>query len=186
EQPAFSALSFNSLHSIVPQTLADTQDSGDRPARGSKQGGGRPDFGGQAPEGFDPENIPEGFDPENMPEDFSFGNMPEGFDPENMPSDFANGNPKEGADTNELPEGNQADRQSENDGSDHQPEKPASDEQSADPSGQAERSEQSRPQFGSFPDMNAAPQNQTTAYILLGVSALVLLLGLGFALKFKR
>ncbi|MBQ5339043.1 MAG: CotH kinase family protein [Oscillospiraceae bacterium] len=195
EQTAFSALSFNSLHSIVPQTLADTQDSGDRPARGSKQGGGRPDFGGQMPEGFDPGNMPEGFDPgnmpegfdpENMPEDFSFGNMPEGFDPENMPSDFANGNPKEGADTNELPEGNQADRQSENDGSDHQPEKPASDEQSADPSGQAERSEQSRPQFGSFPDMNAAPQNQTTAYILLGVSALVLLLGLGFALKFKR
>jgi LPXTG-motif cell wall-anchored protein len=32
----------------------------------------------------------------------------------------------------------------------------------------------------------STPQNQTSAYILLGVSALVLLLGLGFAVKFKR
>lgn len=35
--------------------------------------------------------------------------------------------------------------------------------------------------------MSGAPEeNNTTAYILLGASALILLIGLGFALKFKR
>ena len=41
--------------------------------------------------------------------------------------------------------------------------------------------------MGGFSPMNGAPTGDNTpAYILLGASALILLLGLGFALKFKR
>ena len=44
-----------------------------------------------------------------------------------------------------------------------------------------------RPDMGGFSPMNGASQRDyTTEYILLGVSALILLIGLGFALKFKR
>ncbi|MBQ4311559.1 MAG: CotH kinase family protein [Oscillospiraceae bacterium] len=45
----------------------------------------------------------------------------------------------------------------------------------------------SRPDMGSFPGMNISAQKDTgTAYILLGVSAAVLLAGVVFALRYKR
>ncbi len=44
-----------------------------------------------------------------------------------------------------------------------------------------------KPDSGGFSPMSGSSQNaNTTAYILLGVSAFVLLIGLGFAFKFKR
>lgn len=72
--------------------------------RGLMQGGGRPDFGGEPPEGFDPSNMerpqgqrpneqrPQGDNgeppqmPENFdPKEFDPSKLPEGFDPDNMP-----------------------------------------------------------------------------------------------------
>ena len=200
-ETAVSSLSFNSLSNLTVQPAAE------RPDRGR-----RPDFGGQSPEGFDPGNMPEGFDPGNMPEGFDPGNMPDGFDPGNMPEGFDPGNMPEGFDPGNMPDGfefgnqpsqaesgegaeqsdadekqagSSADKRPENDG---QKDADASGGQFTKPSDSADRSDNSRPQFsGGFPGMDGGtPQNSAAAWILLGVSALVLLIGLGFAAKFKR
>ena len=119
--------------------------------------GGMPDFGGQPPQDFDPGNIPDGFDP---------GNMPEGFSP------FGN---------------------TENPSADDTEEEKASESEEAVSSDNGSGAAQGKMPGGELPDMNrftnmngAEQRDNTTAYILLGTSALVLLLGLGFALKFKR
>ena len=83
-----------------------------------KDSGKRPDFKGEMPEGFDPENLPEGFDPSKFkdgekPEGFSRpdnGEMPEGFDPENLPegfdpSKFQDGEMPEGFDPSQFKDG---------------------------------------------------------------------------------
>ena len=120
----------------------------------------RPDFGGQPPQGFGGD-MPSDFDPENMPD---FGGRPENFDPENMPEGFS---PFGGRDnTGEDKNGSSGDA--------------AQSKEKASGNG-------NRPDMGSFSPMNGASQrDDTTAYILLGVSALVLLFGIGFALKFRR
>ena len=127
----------------------------------------RPGFGGgNPPEGFDPDNMPEGFDPGNMPGGFGGGNAPEDFDSGNMPGGW----------------------QDVDSSADDAPVDQASDGQAEKPAGKADSANSGRPQpGGGFPGMTGStPQDNTTAYILLGVSALVLLIGLGFAIRFKR
>ena len=89
--------------------------------------------------------------------------MPEDFDPGNMPEEGKSGEEQESSDASEdaaAPAGKDA------------------------PSGQ---NKEFRQQPGGFPNMSAAPQTDTkTAYILVGISALVLLIGIAFAWKYRR
>lgn len=147
----------------------------------------RPDFGGQPPQGFGGE-MPEGFDPGNMP-DFG-GGMPEGFDPGNMPEDFDPENMPGGL--SPFGEGGKTDEDTADEDDDTEAaEKPAGSEEAVSSDGDA--APQNKPKGGERPDMagfspmNDTPQQDNKAeYILLGVSALVLLMGLGFAAKFRR
>ena len=155
-QTGTSERSFRSMSSSNWQTLAEKPDFG----------GNMPDFGGQMPQDFDPGNLPEGFTPGKMPGGMNPGNLPEGF----------SGKEQSGQNKNDA---------GEKPASDGQEKQPASGNQQQ---AQENRTGNSRPQPGSgFPGMNGSAQtDHTTEYILLGVSALVLLIGLGFALKFKR
>ena len=171
--------------------------------------------GGNMPEGFDPSqfgggNMPEGFDPSqfgggNMPggfdpSQFGGGNMPGGFDP----SQFGGGNMPEGFDPSQFGgSGKQDDSQTgikETDGtekedtkadqSDTEPkDKNSSGKPSSSKTGSSGRSTSDRSSFssGSFPGMGSGGQNSdSTQYILLGVSALVLAAGVLFAALFKK
>ena len=159
-QSEMKVLAFNGASISNVQTLAA------RPAFG----------GGQMPEGFDPGNIPEGFNPGNMPEGFEPGNMPEDFDPNNMPEDF---------DPSNMPGGFSGKKDGSDENADAQPDS-GQNEKPADQDGQ-KQSSRPQPGGGGFPGMSGTAQtDHTTDYILLGVSALVLLIGLGFAVKFKR
>lgn len=179
EQSGASVLSFGSGSRVTAQSLA-----------------ARPGFGGgQMPEGFDPDNMPEGFDPGNMPGGFGGGEMPQGFDPNNMPGGAGNGQPPQGFDPDNMPEGFEPGNMPENvsgsqdDGSGDAAEDAAAPaEQPEKPAQKAGSTNGSRPQpGGSFPGMSGNAQtDHTTDYILVGISVLVLLTGLGFALKFKR
>lgn len=188
-----SSFSVKMLSNIQPLANEDNSSRGSRSQRG---GGGRPDFGGgQPPQGFDGE-MPGGFDPGNMP-DFG-GDMPEGFDPDNMPEDFDPDNMPDGAqpfgdnaktgDEDADSSGTEKVTEAEKDTEKEEKTSPAADESSNNASGKENRpGGGERPDMGSFSPMNGASQRSSTvAYVLLGVSALVLLLGLGFALKFKR
>ena len=139
-------------------------------------GGGMPGgFGGDMPEGFDPSqfggNMPEGFDPSQFG-----GNMPEGFDS----SQFGGG--KQRPDKAESEISDQSNPSDVNDGTDNTTGKDAS--ESAKSSSDKGRSGFSS---GSFPSMSGTGQNsESTQYILLGVSAAILALGILFAALFKR
>lgn len=111
------------------------------------QRSGRPDFGGQPPKDFDPDNMPEGFEP------------PQNFNTDNKPDD-SNANKSDIADPSDKINGaTSGNRPNSGDRSD----------------------------MGGFSPMDDSPQqDNTTAYILLGVSMFVLLFGIGFALKFRR
>ena len=129
--------------------------------------GGRPDFGGEMPSDFDPSqmfggNMPEGFDPGNMPEDFDFNDMPGGDFPGGFGRDADSGT---GEDTTETASsGNGQDKQASNGGS----------------------SRNTRPDMGGFSMNSSTDKSNETQYILLGISGIVLLAGLGFAIKFRR
>ena len=100
----------------------------------------------------------------NIPSDFE-GKMPDGFDPSAMP----NGEMPQGFDGN-MPEGFTPPNRQGNTNSTE--------------TGDTNRS---RPEMGSFPGNSGTTQkDMTTAYVLLGASAFVLLAGVAFALKFKR
>ena len=149
-------------------------------------GGERPDFNGQPPQGFGGE-MPDDFDPNNMPDfggqppqDFDPNNMPDDFDPEKMPNGSA-----PFADTEKAAESTDDAEVTEN--TDTPAEETASSDNDGDKAEENRPRSGERPDTGSFSPMGEAPQqDNTTGYILLGVSALILLLGLGFALKFKR
>ena len=175
-----SSFSVKTLSSV--QLLANENDS----SRGSKSqrgNGDKPDFGGQPPQGFGGE-MPDDFDPGNMP-DFG-GQPPQGFDPDNMPGDFDPDNMPGGA----SPFGSEKAAASNSDDDTEvteQPDEAVSSDNNGDTAQGKRANIGERPDMGSFSPMNGSnQQNNTTAYILLGVSALVLLLGLGFAFKFKR
>jgi len=186
-----SSFSVKMLSNIQPLANEDSSSRSGKPQHGN---GEKPDFGGQPPQGFGGE-MPDDFDPSNMP-DFG-GQPPQGFDGE-MPGDFDPNNMPDGApsfgdtektsdedaDSSETEKVTEAEKGTEN------VEKPApnADENSSSaPQNENKSRGGERPDMGSFSPMNGAPEeNNTTAYILLGASALILLIGLGFALKFKR
>ena len=162
KQTSESSFSAKMLSNVQLLANEEKSDASGKSTRGS---GGKPGFGGEMPENFDPDNMP----------DFG-GQAPQSFDSESMPDGFspfggtekASDNTGDDSEVSETPDGASSDRDSE-----AAPEKRK---------GGGERTD-----MGSFFQMSGASQrNNTTAYILLGVSAIVLLLGLGFALKFKR
>lgn len=98
------------------------------------------------------------------------GEMPDGFDPSKMTGEeFPEGFNREFP-NGSTPNGNTNDNTNEN-----------TDKSSDD-------FQNNRPNMNDFPTMNenAAAKNNNVSYILLGISALVLFSGIGFALKFKR
>ncbi|MBP5580611.1 MAG: CotH kinase family protein, partial [Ruminococcus sp.] len=161
-----SGLSVKMLSNI--QLLAN-EDSSD--SSSSKRGGRGGFSGGQPPQGFGGE-MPEGFDPNNMPEGFSpFGGAEK--------SDFKSGN---NTDEDKVTE---TDKPAD---SDEKSNAHAADDGSAAPENESGRSSDGEmPGMGRFFQMGSSAQaNNTVAYVLLGVSAVILLLGLGVALKFRR
>jgi len=153
---ALSVKTSNEIHSV---NNVENFDFNGEPPQGFN--GEAPDFSGQPPQDFDGE-MPEGFDPNKIPD---------GFTPENKPeTGDENKEIGEEATNNETNISSSDSEQNEN---------------TFRPSSESRENE--RPQMGDFPPMNGNEQsNNATAYIMLGVSALVLLLGLGYALKFKR
>jgi len=134
-------------------------------------GNGRPDFGGEMPSGFDSSKMPGGMG--------GFGGeMPSDFDPSNMPGGMGGF----GGETTESTFS--ADKQSGGSSAEEKGTAPAGTE----PSDKAtSASRESRSRMGDFsPRGNVPDKSRETQYILLGISGLVLLAGLGFALKFKR
>ena len=171
--------------------------------------------GGNMPEGFDPSqfgggNMPGGFDSSqfgggNMPEgfdpsQFGGGNMPEGFDP----SQFGGGNMPEGFDSSQFggsgkkdstqSEGNDTESTDKDDtrtdkSDTEQKNTESSGKPSSSKTGSSGRSSSDRSSFNgsSFPGMGSTGQSSdSTPYILLGVSALVLAAGVVFAALFKK
>ncbi len=166
------------------QLLANEQKT--EPNAKSKRGNDeKPPFGGQPPQGFGGE-MPDDFDPGNIPDfggempDFGDGisggldpgKMPDDPDTDNTPESFSPSGNTQNSDNAEMSERTEDSVSSDNDNNSAQQNKSRFGE---------------RPDMGGFSPMNGtAAQDNTTAYILLGLSALVLLIGLGFALKFKR
>ncbi len=203
--PNTSSLSVVNLSNMQAPSSGSNSDSSSDSSKGSKGGkpsfgGGQPPqgFGGEIPDDFDPSNmpdfggdIPEGFDPSNMP-DFG-GDMPDGFDPSNMPDGMQGGfkpsdNSKEDAEetdddkkASEKTSGTEITSDGESEAA-----VPNNDKGNA-PENEGRSRSSERPDMGSFSPMNGGSESSnTTAYVMLGVSALVLLLGLGVAIKFKR
>ena len=187
-----SSFSVKMLSNIQPLANEDNSSRSGKPQRGS---GEKPDFsGGQPPQGFGGE-MPDDFNPSNMP-DFG-GQPPQGFDGE-MPDDFDPNNMPDGApsfgDTEKTSDENanssETEKVTEAEASSENTEKPApnADENSSSaPQNENKSRGGERPDMGGFSPMDDSPQqDNTTAYILLGVSMFVLLFGLGFALKFRR
>ena len=187
-----SSFSVKMLSNIQPLANEDNSSRSGKPQRGS---GEKPDFsGGQPPQGFGGE-MPDDFNPSNMP-DFG-GQPPQGFDGE-MPDDFDPNNMPDGApsfgDTEKTSDENanssETEKITEAEASSENTEKPApnADENSSSaPQNENKSRGGERPDMGGFSPMDDSPQqDNTTAYILLGVSMFVLLFGLGFALKFRR
>lgn len=116
--------------------------------------------------------IPEGFDPTQMPEGFN-GQFSDGFDPTQMPS----GQMPEGF-NGQRPQGfgqNGTQSESSDQTSGKATDKPASDTKST------------RPSMGGFSGTSSEKKkDDTTAYILIGVSAFVLLCGIITAKLYKR
>ena len=164
----------NNDQAFFAKMLGNTQILSDRegadtdkrtPARNS----GRPDFGGQPPQGFGGA-LPDDFNPNNIPDNFDPDNAPEGVPP------FGNKEKttKSKTDDDTGEEGRAAISENEvtsgNDNGTAPGKMPVGE----------------RPDMNRFSPVNGATQNNTAAYTLLGVSVLVLLVGFGFALKYKR
>jgi len=178
--------STSSLKMLVNVQFMSKEEKSDKSSIPQRGNGNMPDFSGEMPEGFDPDNMPdfggempEGFDPDNMP-DFG-GEIPEGFDPDNMPDGASPFGSTEKASDNAV----DGDNASAEKASGSEDAVPSGNESNAAPGKRAAGGE--RPDMGSFSPMNdTSKENNKTAYVLLGASAFALLLGLGFALKFRR
>lgn len=150
------------------QILSDREEA-DTGERKQSRNSERPDFDGQPPQGFGGE-MPDDFDPNSIPDNFDPDNIPEGVPPlgnterttGNIIYDAIGEERSSDVSENEVTSGND----------------------NATASGNMPVGEW--PDMNRFSPMNGNAQNKTAAYILLGFSALVLLAGLGFALKFKR
>lgn len=168
-------------------SLIDTGDLSTSDMGSMNMGGGKGGFGGNKQSDssdaslmnmsnmqFNVGDMPSGFDPSKFG-----GEMPSGFDPSNfggkMPEGFT---PPDGS----SPSGKNEDSSKET---------ATASEDATSPSGQTTSPDKGgRPKMDSFPSRSGNSsdneKDHDTAYILLGISGLVLLLGLGFALKFRR
>ena len=106
-------------------------------------------------------DMPNGFDPNNMPDD---------FDPSQFGGDMPDNPPDISSESTESKEvSTDSDSEEKTGGSFERPEK-----------------SMEKPQMNDFPMNGSSQKDNTTEYILLGISALFLLIGFVFALKFKR
>ena len=143
--------------------------------------------GGNMPDGFDPSqfgggNMPEGFDPSQ----FGGGNMPGGFDPSQFGGSGKRDNTQSVSEATESTD--KADTQTEQSDTE-QKNTESSGKPSSSKTGSSGRSSSDRSSFNgsSFPGMGSTGQSSdSTPYILLGVSALVLAAGVVFAALFKK
>ena len=148
---------------VTAAMLEDTSDYIEFAANAENQNGEMPqppgDFDGDMPQ------PPGDFDPENMPEDFDPNNMPQNPDQNNQSDSSASGDDSDSSNA----QGNMT---------------PPSDNQQQ---GENQNANQNTPQLDNMPNMMGDESaTDLTSYILLGVSAVVLILGLGFAFKFRR
>lgn len=161
--------------SLIDTTGLNTSDMGSMGSGGGFGGGNKGGFGGNMPEGFDPSQFGG-----NGQGSFG-GNMPEGFDP----SQF--GGNGQGNNSSERPSTDKS-----------------TDEQASSDSAEAPNTESGRPSsgktgsdrsssdksgfnMGSFSGFSgSSSNNEATQYILLGVSAAILLVGVLVAALFKR
>ena len=171
--------SFESLSFSEPSAgVILTAESSER----SDNGGGMPNFSGQAPGGFGGQ-MPEGSNGQmpgafggQMPDGFN-GQMPGGFGGQ-MPDDFNGQMP--GDFGGQMPDDFNGQMPNSSGSSDDK-------ETETPDSPQNDRQQNVRPTPGDFSGMSSRPSGtNATTYIMLGVSVAVLLLGLAFALKFKR
>ncbi|MBR5178630.1 MAG: CotH kinase family protein [Lachnospiraceae bacterium] len=151
-----SNMSYSSTEVIAMET-SSTDSNGDNSQGGF--GGGMPGgFGGSMPSG----DMPEGFDPSQFGGNMPNGSVPDGFDP----SQFGGSMP-EGFDSSQF----------------------GGERPSSGKTGSSDRSSSDRSSFGqnSFSGFSGtAAGDESTEYILLGASAGILLIGLLFAILFKR
>lgn len=98
--------------------------------------------------------------------DFDPNNIPNGFNPNNMPGGFAPNNMQGGFKSDENVSESEKSGNPEND--------------------KLQNIRGDRPQMNDFNPNGSSRTNTSSAWILLGISAAVLLGGLGFAFKFKR
>ncbi len=155
-------------------SLIDTGDLSTSDMGSMNMGGGKGGFGGNKQSGSSNASLM------NMSnKQFNVGEMPVGFDPSNfdgkMPEGFT---PPDGS----SPSGKNEDSSKET---------ATASEDATSSSGQSTSPDKGgRPKMDSFPSRSGSSsdneKDHDTAYILLGISGLVLLLGLGFALKFRR
>ena len=104
------------------------------------------------------EKMPSGdFDPNNIPNGFNPNNMPDGFAPNNMQGGFKSDENVSESEKSDNPENDKL-----------------------------QNNRGDRPQMNDFNPNGSSRTNTSSAWILLGISAAVLLGGLGFAFKFKR
>ncbi len=158
-------------------SLIDTGDLNISDMGSMNMGGGKGGFGGFGGNKQSDSSDASLMNMSNM--QFNGGDMPGGFDPSNfdgkMPEDFT---PPDGS----FPSGKNEDSSKET---------ATASEDATSPSGQSTSPDKGgRPKMDSFPSRSGNSsdneKDHDTAYILLGISGLVLLLGLGFALKFRR
>ncbi len=127
----------------------------------------QPPNGGQMPEGFDPSQIPEGFS----------GQKPEGFDPSQIPEGFSG----------QKPENSESSTDQDKKTDETSGETSDTDSKSFQKNDQTNNSKMQRPSMGSFPGMSSKTKsNDMTAFILIGISAFVLILGILVAKIYKR
>ena len=152
--------------------------------------------GGNMPDGFDPSqfgggNMPDGFDPSQ----FGGGNMPGGFDQSQLPdgfdaSQFSGGNTsKQETSENDTSENSTSDADNASDGKSDVKDAGSSKPSSGRTGSSSDRTSSDKSGFnaGSFSGFGGSSQGcDSTEYILLGVSAAVLLLGILVAAVFKR
>ncbi|MCR5206648.1 MAG: CotH kinase family protein [Lachnospiraceae bacterium] len=161
--------------SLIDTTGLNTSDMGSMGSGGGFGGGNKGGFGGNMPEGFDPSQFGG-----NGQGSFG-GNMPEDFDPSQFGGNGQGNNSSERPSTDKS-----TDEQATSDSAE------ASNTESGRPSSGktgSDRSSSDKSGFdmGSFSGFSgSSSNNDATQYILLGVSAAILLVGVLVAALFKR
>ena len=122
--------------------------------------------------GFDPSQMPGGFDPSQMPDGFDSSQMPDGFDPSQMQGGFS-GRPSSGKDSSQSGDSQSTDNSGSSDSSNRRP----SGGNMQMPGGG---------NFSSMPGGFGGTSSDLTNWILVAVSAVILLIGLIIAKLYKN